>query len=162
MKPTFSNTIDILVKAYLNDTLKHGNCRACAVGNILKSAEWMRLFFTDTIFPPPKQLLVPDENYCVSETDDGMEYTVRPVSEVPAFRASAHRYAIQLVNESGYTIHELARVEYAFETANFGDSEDQWMFNGLMAVVEVLADIHGVSLEQKQEAISLFKKAIPS
>jgi hypothetical protein len=74
MKPTFSNTIDILVKAYLNDTLQHESCSACAVGNLVS--------------------------------------------------------------------HSMA---------NHGPM-------GLMAVVEILADIHGVSLEQKQEAISLFKK----
>lgn len=31
----FYETIDILVKAYLNGTLKNGDCMACAVGNIV-------------------------------------------------------------------------------------------------------------------------------
>jgi len=32
---SFENTVDILVKAYINDTLEHNNCYACAVGNIV-------------------------------------------------------------------------------------------------------------------------------
>jgi len=34
----FNDTVDILVKAYLNDTLEHGVCSACAVGNICLAA----------------------------------------------------------------------------------------------------------------------------
>jgi hypothetical protein len=33
------------------------------------------------------------------------------------------------------------------------------MFNGLMAVVDVLADIHSVDLEKKEAAKALFVKA---
>ena len=46
MKATFSNTVDILVKAYLNDTLRHCNCYACAVGNIISSAMGYRFVQT--------------------------------------------------------------------------------------------------------------------
>jgi hypothetical protein len=35
MKATFENSVDVLVKAYLNDTLEHGQCHACAVGNLI-------------------------------------------------------------------------------------------------------------------------------
>ena len=38
MKATFSNSVDILVKAYFNDTLRHGNCLACAVGNLMQAS----------------------------------------------------------------------------------------------------------------------------
>lgn len=31
----YQKTVDILVKAYFDDTLQHGNCYACAVGNII-------------------------------------------------------------------------------------------------------------------------------
>ena len=33
----FHETVGILVKAYLNDTLEHTNCHACAVGNMIAS-----------------------------------------------------------------------------------------------------------------------------
>jgi hypothetical protein len=34
----FNHTVNVLVKAYLNDTLRHNNCYACAVGNMIASA----------------------------------------------------------------------------------------------------------------------------
>ncbi len=39
-----------------------------------------------------------------------------------------------------------------------GNLINDWMFNGLMAVVDVLADIHGINLEAKEEAKKLFIK----
>ncbi len=34
-KSLYDKTVSILVDAYMNDTLQHGNCFACAVGNIV-------------------------------------------------------------------------------------------------------------------------------
>jgi len=34
-KKLFDRTVSILSKAYLNDTLRHGDCYACAVGNLV-------------------------------------------------------------------------------------------------------------------------------
>lgn len=31
MKATFENSVDVLVKAYMNGTLMHGDCERCAV-----------------------------------------------------------------------------------------------------------------------------------
>ena len=38
MKATFENSVSVLVRAYMNDTLIHGNCFACAVGNLIVDA----------------------------------------------------------------------------------------------------------------------------
>ena len=38
MTATFENTVDILVRAYLDGTLFKGNCCACAVGNLCAAA----------------------------------------------------------------------------------------------------------------------------
>jgi hypothetical protein len=37
-KERFDKTVDVLVSAYLNDTLVHGNDCACAVGNMICAA----------------------------------------------------------------------------------------------------------------------------
>jgi hypothetical protein len=67
----------------------------------------------------------------------------------------AHKH----INATGYSVHEIHQIEYAFENAPYqGDDTEEWMFNGLMAVVDVLAEIHGIDLTAKEEAKKLFVK----
>ena len=147
----FHKTIDILVKAYLNNTLKHSDCKFCAVGNILGCPEWSYLFITmnDGIQYSGEDAF----NFKVGcrNLDTG-EYID---SQKAIIKREIGREAIK---ESGYTIEELARIEYAFEIASKGRDEDEYMFNGLMDVVNVLADIHGIDLEIREGTKKLFKK----
>lgn len=85
---------------------------------------------------------------------DGIQY----LNENPTIEAHWQ------VDRTGYSVNELAKIEYAFETAprncDYEDHlNDEWMFNGLMAVVDVLADIHGIDLAEKESAKALFVKA---
>lgn len=134
----FNETINILVKAYLNDTLEHAKCHACAVGNII-SASGMPL---------------------TCSAGDSETMWLRHIDK--HFRHGAIHWhideelAIKQIESTGYTGMELSMIERAFERASCGESDDEWMFNGLMAVVNVLAEIHQVSLEQKEEAKLLF------
>jgi hypothetical protein len=48
---------------------------------------------------------------------------------------------------SGYKVHELQIIEDAFENANEGNSREDWMYNGLVAVLDVLKEIHEVTDE---------------
>ena len=141
----FNHTVNVLVKAFLNDTLEHENCAACAVGNII----------------------------CASGINlkDGFEanawfYTIcsliRKDSQRAAFTTpTKQRTGLAQMAATGYTIKELNLIELAFESEpeyiESGVNEDR-MFNGLMKVVDVLADIHGISLESKEEAKLLFVK----
>jgi len=146
----FHYTVNVLVKAYLNDTLKHDFCTACAVGNIIAEANNVKLtknfggFITwDKCGPHWGRLFLTD-----SHTGDQM------------INADRIKYPeiIEPIKATGYKWRELARIEYAFETADKGNNEDEWMFNGLMAVVDVLAEIHGIDLKEKEEAKALFVK----
>lgn len=69
------------------------------------------------------------------------------------------RAAYLMIDQTGYSEVELAKIEFAFESADEGSTEDENMFNGLMAVVDVLAEIHGVDLTSKEQAKKLFVKA---
>lgn len=118
LKPElYQRTVDILVKAYFEDTLRHGDCSACAVGNLVnygkpkETWEWASVFYTGGM----GQELFPC-NYIGKAKDE--------------------------IDSTGYTWQELAKIEYAFETAPKGISNDEWMFNGLMAVIDVLDQIH--------------------
>lgn len=139
----FNHTVNVLLKAYLNDTLERGNCYACAVGNlvaealgtkvcpVLRTWENNELTFWDNVFMTyiHHQEIIP-ENY----------------------RDSAK----EQIDATGYTWQQLAKIEFAFETGCRGSSEDDKMFNGLMAVVDVLAEIHEIDLETVKETKELF------
>lgn len=145
-KELFNETVSTLVHAFMNNELEKGNCYACAVGNICKKAEritrvsrdvWLNVFCTSGNYQ-----LVDSSGYRLSTKD--------------------------LIDATGYTWQELAKIEFAFET-NTGISylkyhkytkkevaEDQ--FNGLMAVVDVLIDIHEGTEEEKAVAKEMFVK----
>jgi hypothetical protein len=150
----FNHTVNVLVKAFLNGTLLHGDCAACAVGNII-AAEIGATIILD-------------------EDSRGLSYWIRNMQEIQigwsdvfcshsdGQKIDPKAYIGQVkrqIDVTGYSWQELAKIEFAFEKAPAGGSEDEWMFNGLMAVVDVLADIHGVDLTQKENAKLLFVKA---
>lgn len=125
MKPTFNQTVNVLVQAYLNDTLSQGECAKCAVANIISEGNvrydfylhgesWFKALGLNTAHPSCWNPEHPD------------------------------------VLKTKYNASDLIKIERAFER---GDD----VFGGLMAVVDVLADIHSVDLEQKESAKLLFQ-----
>lgn len=139
-RPTFDHTISILVKAYLNGTLEHGNYCACAVGNLIADAVGAKIVLKNYENAYSKyRWLHPEytgeEWFCKSS--DGKKQ----------------------IKETGYSFDEIWSIEKVFEHArSWGDDQDEAMFKGLMAVVDVLASIHGVDLSIKEEAKKLFLK----
>jgi hypothetical protein len=157
MRPTFEETVNVLVKAYLNDTLVHGACSACAVGNIVSASMGkvaLRMPGTSTGFDP---------HYWA----DGSKIHWWDVFSTSSRRQriDAKQYygdAKEEIDSTGYTWQQLSRIEFAFESADGNASnyqDETWMFNGLMAVVDVLADIHGIDLQAKESAKALFVKS---
>lgn len=153
----FNHSVNVLVKAYLNDTLEHDNCSACAVGNLV-AAEMGITYFK---LSPPKHCNGVTPAFIKADGDcsswfDCLMYEDSEESLLPDPCAN-HLKAI------GYSISEVQSIEDAFESAPGYDLENsldpEWVFNGLMAVVEVLAEIHGISLEEATAAKSLFVKA---
>jgi len=130
---SFENSVNILVKAYLNDTLKHFRCGACAVGNLIAGTLNANIF-DDGHSPDyvlPSGLIVGVPWLC--------------------FR-SLQEDKLNVNDLLGYSDDEIDLIEEAFEQ---GDHD---MFLSLMRVVDVLADIHHISLEAKEEAKALFVK----
>lgn len=166
MKATFENTVSILVKAYLNDTLQHGDCAACAVGNIIAANIGAKV--------------VPEKINCNGywkRNHDNLtiawnDVFMTPFRENQRFQLENYKGQIKRqIDASGYSVHDLAKIEFAFERAHNpeynirtdGLPDDflnpEWMFNGLMAVLDVLAEIHNVDLSVKESAKLLFQKA---
>ncbi|PIQ22619.1 MAG: hypothetical protein COW65_02130 [Cytophagales bacterium CG18_big_fil_WC_8_21_14_2_50_42_9] len=144
-KELFDNTIKILVNAYLNNTLVHNNCCACAVGNIIaanleikydKDLKWIgRQLAWSTVF-----------------------VTKRSKTEQTQCPWAYNGKAKEQIDATGYAWQELALLETAFERAPLGKNSEERMFNGLMAVVDALCQIHETAAEIKQATKELFVK----
>jgi hypothetical protein len=121
----YQKTVDILVDAYFNDTLAHGNPCGCAVGNIVAANMGFK--------------------YKRIKSEIEYEDNVWPEwfgAVCKAFQISEDDQDLQIAS-TGYAADEIIEIEYAFENAYSGNSDDEWMFNGLIAVIEVLDQIHG-------------------
>lgn len=165
-RPTFEETVSVLVRAYLNDTLQHRSCYACAVGNLV--ANGLQITMTKYNLKWPGFPYPANDRGCpvgwgaaFSSDEAGFSDRVKQSIDESVLRVPAVRNQIKA---TGYKWQELARIEFAFESVDKkfdADDEinyDAWMFDGLMAVLEVLADIHGVSLEVKESAKLQFVK----
>ena len=157
----YKKTVDILFDAYFNDTLSHAICTACAVGNIVaanlgysfeKSGDMIRM---DTrtgeirYFQPFNWRTQNGETICAM-----MAQWWRLIE---AYRGGYESYAkTDELDATGYTIAEINSIELAFEGAPFGENESDWMFNGLVAVLGVLKQIHQVT--EDTETLPRFKK----
>ena len=139
----FDRTVKILVGAYLNNTLMHRNCHACAVGNLI--AANLGISYS-------KELKWVGREVAWKEVFVTFRYQIAQLKRPWAYCGEAK---VQ-IDATGYTWQQLAAMEYAFERAPMGHSRDEHMFNGLMAVVEVLALIHEMDEKAKTAARELF------
>ena len=139
----FSSAITALVNAFYNETLDKGSCTKCAVGNIVHhslnkinpeltgfAGEWTKVFMTPIGFT--EQITTPDRYYGTSKA---------------------------VIDSTNYSWQELALVEKAFESnTKQGDLSIDNMYNGLMAVVDVLCEIEGIESTNTKELFSKHSK----
>ncbi len=114
----YNKTVDILVQAYFNDTLSHGYACGCAVGNLVAAnmgIQYKRLF--------DKPTWATGSPYWAHVHSIGMwnEQNICP--------ANYTGKAKQEIDSTGYSYTETAMIERAFEMADAGANEDEYMFN---------------------------------
>jgi hypothetical protein len=147
----YNKTVDILYQAYFNGTLKHVNCYACAVGNIIAANSGYS-------FIPCKSPLFSSHSIVWDIT--GGEYAVEGKNFAPWFGAikkiKHSGTAEQQIKSTGYDINQLALIEDAFESAPAGNNDEDHMFNGLVAVLKVLDEIHQVDQTISEQNKSRF------
>lgn len=129
----YKETVDVLYEAYFNGTLRHGDGCGCAIGNIVKQHS--------------DKLGIPNNHWVMKfGTFPGGELYFRDDFEIEEIDGKEYLDKIwMLITASGYGLHELINIEHAFESAPRGHSDEDWMFNGLVAVLAVLEQIHGVT-----------------
>lgn len=135
----FEKTIQTLASAYLNGTLIAGNCKACAVGNIVGHSGWNNYFTTAPIHGADGKLRITQKVHFTEEQGEQ-------------------------IYENMYPLKVFAHIEKTFEEAFVGsehnpDSEspmrkysvgdiDKAHFDALMAVVDLLCEYHEVEEDQ--------------
>jgi len=138
----YRKTVDILFKAYFDDTLEHCNTCGCAVGNLVAAGCGYEVGKRKADFLDEDTLVEWKTNqgaawsllFCTSEME-GQVIDKLMLANVEVMRQ---------IDSTGYHWTDLARIEYAFETAPRGNTEEDYMFNGLVAVLETLKQIHEV------------------
>lgn len=139
----YQKTVDILVQAYFNDTLTHFICTSCAVGNLIAPALGYS-FGNMELMPSGHGAEL--KAYCWirgNEIVEPMEPAWWRVIHHGIFCVeNYHGEAKRQIDATGYTPRELILIEQAFENVPVNADADKWMFNGLMAVVEALDQIH--------------------
>jgi len=143
----YHKTVDILYQAYFNDKLEHGHPCACAIGNLVAAntgiapvtVNDVSLFNTGTAFDGSQWYwLLKPENVGIKKIIINNE-----VGE-------------QQIKSTGYSMKEILEIERAFEGADGGDTDEDFKFNGLVAVLETLKEIHQV--ENNDTELCRFKK----
>jgi hypothetical protein len=128
----YKKTVDILYQAYFKDTLRHANCQACAVGNIICA----NLGALPNIKEPGSV------NYKAS---DGIVYGIRWSN----YGSHTRNPQLDVTAVTGYSHKEIVKIELAFECVSHGKCAEDYMFNGLVAVLDVLKQIHEVTDEDQ-------------
>lgn len=153
----FDHTVQVLVQAYLNDTLEKGNCQACVVGNLIAYASGSHYIGANSNGALQLQAVprVVDWLEAICTDENGIQEVNKEVYfACPEIRAA--------FDSTGYSFEQLTFIEHAFESNN-GDwlraTDSKRQFAGLMAVINALADIHGINLETATRAKALFVHA---
>ena len=170
-KELFYKSVGILQKAYFNNTLEHGNCYACAVGNLIadncgykfledskysNSAIWKRIRSGS------------HEDYDIY-TGAGIKYwdqdnkfnqcaTIRIKYE--GEESNYLDNTLKQIKATGYSIKELDKIEKAFESTDTFNCKDPDGYLGLCKVLDVLMEIHEFNENDKElpERKEIFNK----
>lgn len=129
----FHKTVGILVKAYLNESLVHNSCQACAIGNIIYNIDRK---FHDSL------------NY-----DEHLAYVVSGETQITIKNKLSPIHLKQL-SMTGYTINDIIKIERSFEAVR--ECKDESGYKGLMNVVNTLSKIHKTTEVETSQAKDLF------
>lgn len=129
-KDLFNKTIGILVNAYMNNTLAHGSCMACAVGNLIFNNGQNHFSWMQTV----------------------MNFRGRVKSD-------KDNAIIEKMEKTGYSLKQLSDIENAFNKGTGNMKDGDYNLNGLMAVCDTLMQIHEATTKEITEAKQLFLKA---
>lgn len=166
----YHRTVGILYTAYFNDTLQHGDCCACAVGNIVAAnmgykikSDRVKLAhspyyaeypgFTYWEGPDGSILHYPNNHHRSEPTGWGAYVCSTPNTQFIRPDALKTPIVRSQIKATGYIPEEVALIERVFESAK-GETIEDRMFDGLCRVLDALEAIHEVhhqeTIDQKK------------
>lgn len=151
-KELFNRTVDILVKAYQNDVLHYAYPCGCAVGSICAAAKGYK---TKWVTEENDRLTI---RWIDSEGQEHLaNWTDIFINGEPSVFTSNLEKAMNEINSTGYTWQELMAIEKSFGIGwgiNYSTGmcedilEEDKQLKGLLAVYDVLCEIHEVNKEE--------------
>lgn len=165
MTERVQKAIDIFLDSLNDGTLVAGNCAACAVGNLVAANCGVKLSVGkymdgsikvspehDTAFLPElgreAQLRSWVNLFCTSDRGQMR-------SSIKGFTPEMQKEMLAIVNRTGFTIDELAEIEYTFETV----ARHQGVIDALEAVVQVMLNFDD-NVEDVKEVFTKKAEAI--
>ncbi len=160
----FERAYQALITAFFDETLAKGVCTACAVGNIVAAGYGEKVLSTT-------HHLVGKQFHCNARNSEWSDifYTSDGLQKFDNFAIIKNLEAAINIVVTGYSVEELAKIEFAFEIntklnleiyqfkSKKEIMEDQ--FTGLMAVVDVLCEIEGLNSTEYKKSFE-FNEAL--
>jgi hypothetical protein len=153
MTERFEKAYNALVRSFFEGTLAVGDCKACALGNIIADAQGGEI----SIFRTPTNLSI---SCTTNNSEWGKIFTTvgnkQWVYDKDTWSVNYMEYIRRL---TGYNRKELMKIEFTFETNTYIHCsiynlytemeilEDQ--YNGLSAVIDVLMELDAMTPENK-------------
>jgi len=130
-KEVYDKSVDVLLDAYNKEELFHGDCNACAVGNLMGNSDKWK--FITGVTDRVGNIWTP-EDWC-NEAESGR----------------------LLISDSGLGVTELSDIEHAFEMSISNDrsyytdkGEKKGQYLGLVAVLDVMKDMVETEVEHEE------------
>lgn len=150
MTQRFEKAYNALYNAFMNNTLAKGTCTACAVGNIVADAMGAKVYKTEWESSITFHCNYSNHWWEKMFVTGSNGQIIRKISE----NNDVKKLRKKILNLTGYTWRELAKVEKVFEEStkilhtDYLESTPQQImedqFNGLMAVMDVLIELDEV------------------
>lgn len=115
MKETrITRAIDLLLDAYNNDELEHGDCRKCCAGNILDTHVWSNKFVTSS---GGFQMIAKSDEIITFNSERFFITKLNEISDPEQHQAALEnlKYYEYIISESEFTEKELMEIENVFE-----------------------------------------------
>lgn len=119
-KELYERSVNILVDAYMNNTLQHGTACACAVGNLIAASM----------------------ERCIKKVSLGFMWVGTHPHWYEHLYVRPSEQGLYEIKSTGYTSSEILDIERAFEMVLPCRNDDVWNFHGLCAVIDQLDIIH--------------------
>lgn len=126
----FHRTVKYLIKALLNDTFDYGNCYACAVGHIVAGS--MGLKVVKAYYESFKWVDIKGKEI---QSLWGWVFCGGHIWHID------HKEGLKQLNSTGYSVGQLMQFEQEFRIGS-KRKQDEDLYAGVIAVIEVLHEIH--------------------